>query len=181
MRYFLLALLAFGFLLPTQSHAQAVIRKGDVFEIRLSGMPVDYAQEFALAYTVGDDGEVRIPLIGQMRAAGISVTQLARNIESKLVADKIFTNPTCVISLQPASRFVTVGGAVRAPQAVPWNTDMSLTNAITRAGDFSDFANKTKVKVTREGKVNYYNTKKIDKDPTQNPKLLPGDEVYVKE
>ena len=181
MRLLLLAFLSLALLLPSQSRAQAVIRNGDVFELRLSGMPVDYAAEFALAYTVGDDGNVRIPLIGELKATGISTTQLAKNIESKLKSDKIFTNPTAVISLQPQSRFVTVGGAVRAPQAVPWNNDMTLTNAITRAGDFGDFANKKKVKLTRDGKATFFNVTKADKDPTQNPKLLPADEVTVSE
>ena len=181
MRYLLLTLLSLALLLPSQSRAQAVIRNGDVFELRLSGMPVDAAAEFAFAYTVGDDGNVRIPLIGDVKATGISTTQLGKNIEAKLKSEKIFTSPTAVINLQPQSRFVTVGGAVRAPQAVPWNTDMTLTNAITRAGDFSDFADKKHVKVTRDGKATIYNVTKIDKDPTQNPKLLPADEVTVKE
>lgn len=181
MRFLLLALASLALLLPTRSHAQAVIRNGDVFELTLSGMPVEYAAEFHLSLTVAEDGEVRLPLVGGFRASGNSTTQLARTIERKLVADKIFTNPTVVINLQPTSRFVTVGGAVRAPQAVPWNVDMTLTNAITRAGDFSDFANKKKVKVTREGKVQYFNIKNSERDPTQNPKLLPADEVTVLE
>jgi polysaccharide export outer membrane protein len=181
MRSILLAILALALLLPRHSHAQAVIRNGDVFELTLSGMPAEFAQEFHLSFTVGDDGEVRIPYIGGLRATGISTTQLARAVERKLIADKIFTHPTAVINLQPQSRFVTVGGAVRAPQAVPWNTDMTLSNAITRAGDFSDFADRKKIKLTREGKVAYYNLTKSEKDPSQNPKLLPADEVTVKE
>jgi polysaccharide export outer membrane protein len=181
MRSLLLAILSLALLLPRHGHAQAVIRNGDVFELTLSGMPVEFAAEFHLSFTVGDDGEVRVPLIGGLRATGTSTTQLARAIERKLVADKIFTNPTAVINLQPQSRFVTVGGAVRAPQAVPWNTDMTLSTAITRAGDFGDFANKKKIKLTRDGKVSYYNLTKSETDPTQNPKLLPSDEVTVKE
>jgi protein involved in polysaccharide export with SLBB domain len=70
---------------------------------------------------------------------------------------------------------------VRAPQAVPWNNDMTLTNAITRAQGFADFANKKKVKLVREGKSAVFNLTRVDKDPTQNPKLLPGDEVEVPE
>lgn len=181
MRSLLLAILSLTFLIPRLTHAQALIRNGDVFELTLSGMPVEYAQEFRLALTVGEDGEVRLPLIGGLKASGISTTQLARNIERKLVSEKIFTNPTAVVNLTPQSRFVTVGGAVRAPQAVPWNVDMTLSNAITRAGDFSDFANKKKIKVTREGKVQYFNLKLSEKDPNQNPKLLPADEVTVLE
>lgn len=181
MRSLLILIVALGVLLPHRSHAQAVLRQGDVFELTLSGMPAEYASEFRLSLTVGDEGEVRIPLIGGVKAAGISTTQLARAIERKLMSEKIFTNPTAVINLQPTSRFVTVGGAVRAPQAVPWNNDMTLSNAITRAGDFSDFANKKKIKVTREGKVQYFNLRNSEKDPSQNPKLLPADEVTVSE
>jgi polysaccharide export outer membrane protein len=181
MRSILLAILSLALLFPSHSHAQAVLRQGDVFELTLSGMPAEYAAEFHLFLTVGDDGEVRIPYIGGIKATGASTTQLARALERKLVTEKIFTNPTAVINLQPQSRFVTVGGAVRAPQAVPWNNDMTLSNAITRAGDFSDFANKKKIKLTREGKVTYYNLKLSEKDPKQNPKLLPADEVTVSE
>ncbi len=181
MRSLLFAILSLVLLLPRQSHAQAVIRNGDVFELTLSGMPVEYAAEFHLSFTVGDDGEVRIPLIGGVRATGISTTQLARAIERKLVSEKIFTNPTAVINLQPTSRFVTVGGAVRNPNSVTWTNDMTLSNAITRASGFGDFANKKKIKLTRDGKVTYFNLTKSEKDPTQNPKLLPGDEVEVLE
>ncbi|HEV7403743.1 MAG TPA: polysaccharide biosynthesis/export family protein [Chthoniobacteraceae bacterium] len=181
MRFILLAILSLALLLPRHSHAQAVIRNGDIFELTLSGMPVEYAAEYHLSLTAAEDGEIRLPYIGGLKATGLSTTQLARAIERKLVADKIFTNPTAVVSLQPQSRFVTVGGAVRAPQAVPWNVDMTLSNAITRAGDFSDFANKKKIKVTREGKVSYYNITRSERDPTQNPKLLPADEVTVLE
>ena len=113
-RIFLLAVAALG---ATHSYGQALLRNGDIFEMRLSGMPLEFAQEFALQYTVSDSGGVDLPYIGTMKAAGNSTTQFARAVEKKLVADKIFTNPTAVINLQPSSRFVTVGGGVRAPQA----------------------------------------------------------------
>lgn len=179
--FFLALGLALTFL-TTGSHAQAVLRNGDVFSLRLSGMPVEYANEFALEYTVGDDGEVSIPLIGPIRATGQSTTQLSRAIEKKLTADKIFTSPTVVINLQPQSRFVTVGGGVRAPQAVPWSPDLMLSSAIKRAGGYNEFSNQSKVKVIRDSKtMGIFNQKRIDKDPSQNPKLLPGDEVDVPE
>lgn len=181
MTRFLLLMLALGALLLCRAEAQAVMRNGDGFELRLSGMASEFANEFPLQYTIGDSGEVRIPFIGEMKAAGSSPTQLARAIERKLVADKIFTSPTAVITLQPASRLVTVGGAVRSPQAVPWTNDLTLSNALIRAGGGSGFEDLKKVKLTREGKVSYYNLKRADKDPAQNPRLLPGDEVIVPE
>lgn len=181
MTRFLLILLALGALTPCRSHAQALMRNGEVFELRLSGMPSEYANEFPPQYTIGDSGEVRIPFIGEMKAAGTSPTQLARAIERKLMADKIFTSPTAVITLRPESRLVSIGGAVRSPQALQWTNDLTLSNAIIRAGGDNGFPRLDKIKLTRDGKVTFFNLKRADKDPAQNPKLLPGDEVIVPE
>jgi polysaccharide export outer membrane protein len=165
--------------LAPRGFSQAVLRVGDVFEMRLSGMPVDVAAEFALQYTVSEAGEVDIPYIGPTKAAGLTTTQFSRSIERKLVESKFFTTPTAVVNLTPQSRFITVGGGVRAPQTIAWTPDLNLSTAIKRAGGQSDFGNIKKIKVIRDGKTTRYNLKKRDKDPTQNPKLLPGDEVEV--
>jgi protein involved in polysaccharide export with SLBB domain len=111
----------------------------------------------------------------------LSTTQFARSVERKLIDAKIFTTPTVVVNLQPQSRFVTVGGGVRAPQTIAWTPDLNLSSAIKRAGGQSDFGNIKRIKITRDGKNTLYNLKKRDKDPSQNPKLLPGDEVEVYE
>jgi protein involved in polysaccharide export with SLBB domain len=175
-----LFLLVFS-LLGATSWGQAVLRPGDVFEVRLSGMPAEFAQEFFLNYTVSDDGTVDIPYIGQLRAGGETVTQFSRAMERKLIDEKIFTNPTVVLSLQPSSRFITIGGGVRSPGAIPWSQDLTLSSALKRAGGTSDFGNTGKIKVTRDGKVSVFSLKRAAKDPNQNPKLLPGDEVDVPE
>lgn len=178
MRFFALALLA-AFALAPAAFGQAALRPNDTFEMALSGMPVDYSAEFRAQYTVGDDGNIHVPYIGTIRAAGLTSSQLARAIERKLVAEKIFTKPTVMLMLAAQSRFVTVGGGVRAPQAVPWSADLTLSSAIKRAGGIGDFGSDKKVKVVREGKVGVFNLRLSGKDPSQNPKLLPGDEVEV--
>src|SRR4051812_26126603 len=150
MRY-LLFLFALALALPAPSaRAQAVLLNGDIFELRMSGMPDEYAREYSLQYTVGDNGEVSLSQLNSpIRANGLTTTQLERTIEKRLVAEKIFTNPTAVIMLQPSSRFVTVGGAVRNPNIVPWTPELTLSMAIKRAAGFGDFAAKKKVKVSR--------------------------------
>lgn len=180
MRYLALVFLALCALAPS-SFAQAPLRPSDTFEMQLSGMPAEYAQDFRGQYTVGDDGTVSVPLIGPVKAAGLTSSQLQRAIEKKLVAEKIFTNPTVSLVLPMQSRFVTVGGGVRAPQAVPWSADLTLSSAIKRAGGIGDFGNKSKIRVIRDGKTGIFNLNKSSQDPNQNPKLLPGDEVEVPE
>ena len=179
MKRFLLFLAVLALAAPA-AFPQAVMRKGDVFELRLSGMPLDAAQEFFLQYTVGDEGRVKIPYIGEIQAQGITTTQLARTIEKELVAKKIFTRPTAVINLQAQSRFVTIGGEVRAPNTVPWSPELTLSMALKRVGGVSEWGSTKKIKITREGQSRMFNLTKADKDPSQNPKLLPGDEIEVK-
>lgn len=159
----------------------AVLRPGDSFEMRLGGIPIEYAQDFAISYTVYDDGMIGVPLIGSVKAAGLSVGQLAKSVEQKLISEKIFTSPTVSITQQAQSRTVTIGGAVRVPQGLMWTSDLTLSAGIKRAGGFGDFGSKKKVKLIRGGKATMYNLTKADKDPSQNPKLLPGDEVEVSE
>ena len=80
----------------------------------------------------------------------------------------------------PKSLFVTIHGAVRAPQQIPWTSDLTLLTALKRAGGIGGFAS-TRVKVTRNGQNTWYNFKKLRKDPDWDPKLLPGDDVEVPE
>jgi polysaccharide export outer membrane protein len=168
---------------PAPEGAQPVplIRIGDVFEMRLSGMPQDLAAEFAIQYTVGQDGTANIPLIGEMKVSGLSANQAEREIQTKLVAEKIFTHPTVVITIGGAARFVSVGGGVRAPQRLQWSQDLTLRTAIENVGGLDDFGNKKGVRLIRDGKIfQVYNLKDLEKDPSKDPKLLPGDQVFVR-
>src|SRR5687768_10444356 len=68
----LLSLLFVGFL---PAKADQVLRDGDVFRLAIGGAPREYTQDFELEYTI-NDGMVTIPIIGRMRAAGLSPNSL---------------------------------------------------------------------------------------------------------
>jgi len=157
------------------------IRVGDVFEMRLSGMPVDLASEFAVQYTVAQDGTVNVPLIGEMKVQGLTANQVEHAVQAKLVADKIFTHPTVVVNTGGGPRFVSVGGGVRAPQRLQWSQDLTLRTAIENAGGLDDFGNKKGVRLIRDGRIfQTYDLRVLEKDPSQDPKLMPGDQVFVR-
>jgi polysaccharide export outer membrane protein len=158
------------------SEGAATFRAGDSFELRLTGMPSDAAQEYSQPFTIGGDGYLTIPLVGPIRAAGLTQSQLERAIERKLVEGEIFRFPTALINVAAQARFVTVGGAVRNPNRFPWSSDLTLLTAISGAGGGGDFAG-DKVELIRGGKVAVYSTKKIRKDPSLDPRLLPGDRL----
>jgi polysaccharide export outer membrane protein len=183
MRRFLSLLLLLALLAPRLfGQAVATLRTGDIFDMRLGGMPAEYAQEFALQYTVGQDGTVNIPLIGEIKAAGLTSTQLERTIQNRFMGEKIFTRPAVIISIASVARFVSVSGGVRAPQRLQWNPDLSLSSAIGNCQGLSDFGSPKGIRIVREGKVfGVFNLKEIQGDPARDPKLLPGDQVMVRE
>lgn len=164
------------------AQAVAMLRPGDVFDMRLGGMPAEYAQEFSIQYTVGQDGTVNIPLIGEIKAAGLTSTQLERTIQNRFMGEKIFTKPTVIIGIAQVARFVSVSGGVRAPQRLQWNADITLSSAIGNCQGISDFGNPKGIRIVREGKIfGTYNLKDIQAAPENDPKLLPGDQVVVRE
>ncbi len=162
------------------SQAIATLRTGDVFDMRLSGMPAEFAQEFALQYTVGQDGTVNVPLVGEIKAAGLTGTQLERTIQNRLMGEKIFKQPTVIINIAPVARIVSVSGGVRQPQRLQWSPDLTLTSAIGNAGGLDEFSNGKGIRIIRESKViGPFNWRDLERDPGLDPKLLPGDQVTV--
>jgi polysaccharide export outer membrane protein len=167
------------------SHLRAEVavplRAGDVFELHLAGMPQDLAAEFAYAYTVAQDGTVNVPMIGEMKAAGLTSSQLERAIQAKFVADKVFTHPTVLISVAQAARVVYFTGGLRTPGHVTWTPDLTLSRGVGECGGVSDFSHDG-IRVIRDGKVaGTFKLKEIAKNPGLDPKLMPGDQVIVPE
>lgn len=176
-----LLLSALGLLLvsATFALAQAPLRAGDSMEIRLSGVPAEYSSEFSQVYNIDNRGLVNLPYIGEIRAAGLLPNQVQTDIQNRLIAGKIYTNPTITVSTSAAPGFVNVVGAVKGPGRIPYTADLTLMSAIAAAGDFTEFADRKKVRLIRGDRGSTYNIKDIGKNPETDPKLLPGDQISV--
>ena len=159
--------------------ADSVLRPGDPVEIRVSGVPAEEQTQVNNVYTVDAGGMVNMPYINKVRAAGLTPGQLAGAIESGYKAAQIYTNPTITIMMQPQTRFVNVGGAVRAPNRVPYTEDMTLLAAINAVGGFNDFADQKRVRLLRGSEATVYDVRQFRKKPGLDPKLQPGDKVEV--
>lgn len=99
---------------------------------------------------------------------------LAQNIEIQ-GADKIIISPRISSSQQ-----IYILGEVKNPGPYIIERDMSVLEALRMAGGFTDFANRNKVKVIREGKGKkkaiLINLAKVQKgDKSQDITLQPGD------
>jgi protein involved in polysaccharide export with SLBB domain len=177
MRSLLFSLLFLGF--AAIASGQAALRVGDFVDLKISGVPVDEQQQVNNIYTVDANGWMNLPYINKVKAAGVTPAQLAASIEGAYRAGKIYTNPTITVVMQPATRFVNVGGAVRTPSRVPFTEDMTLLTAISAAGGFNDFADQKRVRLLRGSKVTVYDVRKFRRDPSKDVNLQPGDKVEV--
>jgi polysaccharide export outer membrane protein len=85
-------------------------------------------------YTVEADGTFSFPLIGRIAAGGLTLRQVERELKKQL-ADGYFTNPQVAVAVeQYRSRRVFVVGEVRIPGPVALSGDMTLIEALARAG-----------------------------------------------
>ena len=170
---------------PTSARTSSsvLLRPNDMIELHMGGMPPDDAQPFSITpYTVSGDGQVNIPYVGSLPAAGRTTSELERAIERALVDKKIFRTPTATININqsnPTLRTVTIGGNVRAPGRTQWSPDLTLMSSIADHGGPGDFAG-DKINLIRDGKITVYRYKQLQKDPSQDPRLQPGDQVDVR-
>jgi polysaccharide export outer membrane protein len=163
---------------PAADSSNLVLRPNDVFELRLSGMPADDASQFQGPQTVGSDGQINVLYVGRIQAAGRTAGEIERTVEKALIDKKIFRWPQATLTVALQTRFITVGGNVRAPNRPPWSPDLTVLSAIMAAGGPSDFGG-DKIHLIRGGKITVYSYKKLRRDPSQDQKLLPGDSVEL--
>jgi polysaccharide export outer membrane protein len=178
MRAFLLNLIFFGSAVVVFGQA-ATLRIGDPIEIKIGGVPQDEQLQVNNTYVVDSSGSVSLPYINKVKAAGLAPSQLARDVENAYRVGKIYTNPNITIIMQPAARFVNVGGAVRQPMRVPFTEDMTLLTAINASGGFNDFADQKRVRLLRGNDVKVFDVRQFRKNPGKDVGLQPGDRVEV--
>ena len=106
---------------------------------------------------VSDAGDVDVPYLGLVSAMKKSCKQVALEIKDRL-EKSTYRRATVIISLQEINRKRILGkvyvvGQVRqsGPQEIPDDEIFTVSKAILKAGGFSDFADKHKVRLTRGG------------------------------
>lgn len=169
----------FFFCIVGIAFGQAVLRIGDPVEIKIGGVPTDEQTQVNNTYTVDANGMISLPYINKVSAAGLAPAQVAAAAEAKYREEKIFTNPTITIMMQPTARFVNVGGAVRTPSRVPFTEDLTMLAAINAAGGFNDFADQKRVRLLRGSEVTVFDVRQFRRDPSRDPKLQPGDRIEI--
>ena len=153
-------------------------RTGDAVAITFSGTSVETPLIKDYMETIKEDGTITPPFdVGSIAAAGKTPGELQNELRDKYNA--LFKHMT--VTVQSNSRFYYVIGEVRKPGPEPYLGQTDIIKAISAAGDFTDFANKKKVRLTRaDGRTEEINVLQAIDDPQYDVPVYPGDKVVVK-
>ena len=163
----------------TDSPEPLTLGYGDVFEVRVYDEP-----QLSGSYRILDTGTISFPLIGQVMVAHLTVEEAAALLSQKLQG--YLKRPQVSIFIKEfRSKRVYVFGFVKAPGTFPFESGMSIVQAITMAGGFQELADQNGTYINRiiDGKETRLEVavKDIGQGKASNVTLNPGDIVFVPE
>ena len=133
-------------------------------------------------YLVNEDGFVQLPILGNIKVAGLTTKMVKQSITSLILQKKLLTDP--IVTIRHLNYEITVIGEVNKPAVISVPSEkISLIKALGLAGDITIFGKKDNVLLIRE--INGKRTvKRIDLNAADfltspNYYLQPNDVVYV--
>jgi len=141
--------------------------------------------DFNRSVQIDGAGNIALPLIGTVPAAGRSVRQVEAEIARRLKA-KYLQNPEVAVLVKDAVGMrVTVEGAVKKPGVVAVRGDMTLLRALAQTEGFTETADQGGVLVFRntpQGRtVARFDANAIRAGTAADPPIYGGDTIVVDE
>ncbi|MCK5722009.1 MAG: polysaccharide biosynthesis/export family protein [Gammaproteobacteria bacterium] len=169
----------------TETAVQYFIGVDDTIRINVWKNP-----ELSVSIPVRPDGKISMPLIGDVKAAGLVPEAVAENIRKKLSNYVRSPNVTVMVTGLQSHTYLTrlrVTGAVNTPTSITYRPGMTVIDAILDAGGVNDFASPNNTKLYRKigGKTRvisiYLGNILNDGELETNIDLRPGDIITVPE
>ena len=153
------------------------IRVGDTLSISLLDIPsTETLQE--KQFVVRSDGTVNLPSLNAVPAAGKKFGEFERDVQTNYIANKIYQRVTVVV--KPGDRFYSVAGEVKSPGRQIYSGQTTVLRAIATCGDFTEFASRKKVEITRaNGQREIIDCNKARSDSKYDRPICPGDYIFV--
>jgi protein involved in polysaccharide export with SLBB domain len=149
---------------------------GDTITIEFSDMPVMTPPR---EERIKEDGTITLLEGKTFTAAGKTRGQLDKEIHDWYVP-RFYLKMTVSVSQKTQTQFYYVRGEVRRPDRQIYISRITVLKAIASANDFTDFARKTAVVLTRaNGQKIKINCRKALKNPSLDLEVLPGDDIFV--
>jgi polysaccharide export outer membrane protein len=126
-------------------------------------------------FRVNDSGNIALPLLGPVKAEGLTTNQLERKVVAALQQKNLYRDPSVAVEII-SYRPVFVLGEVAKPGQYPYQPGMSVVTAVAIAGGFTYRAvqDTSSVVRIRNGKAEEF---KADRDSL----VRPGDVITIYE
>lgn len=147
--------------------------------LALSGNSQNYIDP-ERGYIVSENGNVYLPLVGHIHLAGLDESE-ASELLTKVYGEYLRFP---FVKLDILNQRVYVIGEVNKPGIVPVNNEtLNFFEALAQVGDFTDYANRTEVKIVTyiDGKphIRSVDLTKMESMQMANLILKPNDIVYI--
>ena len=143
------------------------LASGDILKINVFGH-----DDISGDYEVDGTGQITFPLLGLVRAEGLTIGSLRQNIEAALNRDYLVDPRVSVEVLNYRPIFIL--GQVGAPGSYPYSVGMTVRQAVALAGGYTRRASTEDMKLIRieSGVQKEYEVQEEDN-------VLPGDTIEV--
>ena len=156
--------------LPQTSTADYQLGAGD--QVRI----ITFADEQLTGeFRVNDNGTVALPLLGAVKAVGLTPNQLASEISDTLRSRNLYKDPSVSVEVI-AYRPVFVLGEVTRPGQYPYQPGMTVVTAVAVAGGFTYRAVEDTASIVRS-----INGKPIEGRAERQTPVRPGDVITIYE
>jgi len=148
---------------------------GDVVSITFSGIPDPYESQ---EKPIKEDGTITLPDVGRVVAAGKTPGELEDAIHD-LYVPKVVRHLNVTVK-NTSDRVYYVRGEVKAPGRLIYAGPITVSKAITSAGDFTELASRSGVWLTRSNGDRFkLNLNRILDGEDPDPPVYPGDQIQV--
>ena len=156
---------------PTQAQTNTAytLGTGDKLRINVFGQP-----ELSGQFVVDGTGSISLPLIGQIAASGSSTQDLETTIATEL-SNGFLLEPRVSVEVTNYRPFYILGEVGR-PGEYPFNSGLTVLNAVAAAGGFTYRANKKVIYIKSVGA-----DKEMAYELNTNTVVKPGDTLRIGE
>jgi polysaccharide biosynthesis/export protein len=174
---------------------EAIIQKNDLLHIAVSSRSSEESKMYNMpspgngasnsvlgGYLVGEDGNIAFPILGAIKAEGLTKSKLQDSITAMFIERKLLLDP--IVSVRNLNYKITVLGEVLRPGVINVPSEkINLLEALGFAGDLTIYANRKNVLLIREEnnqrifKILNLNSNDIFSSPYFY--LKPNDVIYI--
>ncbi len=158
-----------SYVAPTGTDDNYKLGTGDKLKVTVYGEDDLSGEVF-----VDGSGQVQLPLVGQVNAAGLTVHEFVKEV-TQILGTKYLKDPKVSVQIENYRPFYIMG-EVNKPGEYPYESGMSVLGAVALAGGYTYRANDSDVYIRRDG-----SPREQDLPATALTKINPGDIVRIPE